>query len=145
MGNVTSSDGARDHHDVGSDHTDAQARIPRRMRATGWTAIGTRGRSHCGADVVTLSWNAGELEGPGELVAEWRRLCDRYAGGRFFVGAGKPLRFSNDPASDPVASFLVASQFLPIWIDQVTWTDDPPSELAEWSPRPRNVSPAAPR
>ena len=95
-----------------------------------WTAEGTRATNQGGTEVVTLSWSQGELQGPVELVAEWRRLCNHYAGGRFFVGSGQPLHLSDDPATDPVASFLIASQWLPVRIDEVTWIDAPPPELA---------------
>ena len=83
------------------------------------------------------------LEGPQAFVDEWRRLCEHYVGGTFFVASGQPARKSSEPARDPVLSFVIAVNWLPIWVDDVSWKPGPPPELERWQPKPRNVLPLA--
>lgn len=111
--------------------------------ALSWELVGTRGATHAGTDPIRLSWTDGVLEGPRAFVDEWRRLCEDYAGGKFFVMADQPLRISPDPATDPVVSFVIAVHWLPIWVDEVRWHPEVPRELEGWAPRPRNVLPIA--
>ena len=108
-----------------------------------WELTGTRGTSRTGTEPVRLTWADGVLEGPEVLVDEWRRLCDHYAGGTFFVASGQPLRMSREPARDPVVSFVIAVNWLPIWVDEVSWDPALPAELQGWQPKPRNVLPLA--
>ena len=111
--------------------------------AARWELTGTRGTSHIGTEPVRLTWGDGVLRGPEVLVDEWRRLCDHYAGGTFFVTSGQPLRMSADPARDPVVSFVIAVNWLPIWVDGVSWEPALPPELEDWQPKHRNVLPLA--
>jgi hypothetical protein len=108
-----------------------------------WELTGTRGTSHRGTEPVRLTWADGVLEGPEVLVDEWRRLCDHYAGGSFFITSGEPLRMTSVPARDPIVSFLIAVNWLPIWVDEVSWEPALPAELEDWQPKPRNVLPLA--
>ena len=110
---------------------------------TRWELTGTRGTSHKGTESIRLAWENGALEGPQAFVDEWRRLCDHYAGGTFFVASRQPLLACDDPASDPVISFVIAVNWLPIWVDKVTWDPAPPTELEDWQPKLRNVLPLA--
>ena len=114
---------------------------PDRAPATRWELSGTRGSSHSGTEPVRLVWDGGDLDGPQELVDEWRRLCDHYSGGTFFVATGQPLRSSADPAADPVISFVIAVNWLPIWTSEVRYEPSLPPELQGWAPQARNVIP----
>lgn len=108
-----------------------------------WELYGTRGTSHKGTEPIVLAWENGALQGPHAFVDEWRRLCDHYAGGTFFVAAGQPLLTCAGPAADPVISFVIAVNWLPIWVDEVSWEPAPPPELEDWKPKKRNVLPLA--
>ena len=119
---------------TGRDHS-------RPATALSWELIGTRGAAHTGTDPIHLSWRGGVLDGPPAYLHEWRRLCDHYAGGTFFVMGNQPLRLSPDPATDPVVSFVIAVYWLPIWVDDVRWHPEVPRELEGWVPKPRNVLP----
>jgi len=108
-----------------------------------WELTGTRGTSHRGTEPVRLIWENGALEGPQAFVDEWRRLCDHYAGGTFFVATGQPLRACPDPAADPVISFVIAVNWLPIWTSEVRYEPSLPPELEGWQAKARNVVPIA--
>lgn len=114
-----------------------------RTPITRWELTGTRGTSHRGTEPVRLVWADGVLAGPEILVHEWRRLCDHYAGGMFFVASGQPLLISAEPAGDPVVSFVIAVNWLPIRVDDVSWVPAPPREVEDWQPTSRNVLPPA--
>jgi hypothetical protein len=112
-------------------------------KPTRWQLTGTRGTSHRGTEPILLAWENGAPDGPQTFVDEWRRLCDHYAGGTFFVASGQPLRTCADPAADPIISFVIAVNWLPIWVDEVSWEPAPPAELEHWQPKSRNVLPLA--
>ena len=113
----------------------------RRAATTRWELTGTRDSSHRSTERVRLEWEGGVLDGPQELVHEWRRLCDHYAGGTFFIATGQPLRSCADPAADPVISFVIAVNWLPIWTSEVRYEPSLPPELEGWEPKARNVIP----
>lgn len=123
--------------------TETRDSLDRSVTAISWELTGTRGTTHKGTDGIRLTWVDGVLEGPEILVDEWLRLCDHYAGGSFFVASGQPLRMSAEPARDPVLSFVIAVNWLPIWVDEVSWEPALPAELEDWQPKPRNVLPFA--
>ena len=107
-----------------------------------WELTGTRGTSQ-GTEPVRLVWENGTLEGPQALVDEWRRLCRHYAGESFFVAKGQPLRTCADPTADPVISFVIALNWLPIWTSEVRYEPSLPPELEDWEPKPRDIVPLA--
>lgn len=115
----------------------------RQPAPTRWQLTGTRGASHKGTESIVLAWENGVLVSAQAFVDEWRRLCNHYAGGTFFVASGQPLLTCADPAADPVISFVIAVNWLPIWVDETSWDPAPPIELEDWHPKLRNVLPLA--
>lgn len=106
-----------------------------------WTLAGTRGTSRRRTEPFRLAWESGVLEGPQRFVDEWQRVCRHYAGQTFFITTGVPLRTCTDPANDPVVSFVIAVNWLPVWSAEAEWEPEIPTELLAWEPQVPNVIP----